>query len=65
VYCVKKHAKVLLWRKVARRILTGEKPADIPVAIPQATRAMVNAARAAQSGIEITEETLAEIELAD
>lgn len=51
--------------EIAVRILTGEKPSDIPMAIPQATRAMVNAARAVQLGIEITEETLAEIELVD
>jgi ABC-type uncharacterized transport system substrate-binding protein len=51
--------------EIAIRILAGEKPSDIPVAIPQATRAMVNAARAEQLGIEITEETLAEIELVD
>jgi ABC-type uncharacterized transport system substrate-binding protein len=51
--------------EIAIRILAGEKPSDIPVAIPQATRAMVNAARAEQLGIEIAEETLAEIELVD
>ena len=51
--------------EIAIRILAGEKPSDIPVAIPQATRAMVNAARAAELGIEISEETLAEIELVD
>jgi hypothetical protein len=33
------------------------------MAIPQATRAMVNATRAAQLGIEIPEDILAEIEL--
>ncbi len=51
--------------EIAIRILAGEKPSDIPMAIPRATRAMVNAARAAELGIEITEETLAEIELVD
>ena len=51
--------------EIAIRILAGEKPADIPLAIPQATRAMVNAARASQLGIEISDETLAEIELVD
>lgn len=49
--------------EIAIRILAGESPADIPVAIPQATRAMVNAARAAELGIEIPEETLSGIEL--
>lgn len=51
--------------EIAIRILAGEKPSDIPVAIPQATRAIVNAARAMELGIEIGEETLAEIELVD
>ena len=49
--------------EIAIRILAGESPADIPLAIPQATRAMVNAARAAGLGIEIPEETLSAIEL--
>ena len=51
--------------EIAIRILAGEKPSDIPVAVPQATRALVNAARASQLGVEISEETLAQIELVD
>ncbi len=49
--------------EMAIRILAGEKPVDIPFAIPEATRAMVNAARAAELGIEVTEGTLPGIEL--
>ena len=49
--------------EIAIRILAGERPSGIPLAIPQATRAMVNAARAAELGIEILEETLSTIEL--
>jgi len=49
--------------EIAARILAGEKPSDIPVAIPQATRAMVNAARAAELGLEVSEETLLGIDL--
>lgn len=49
--------------EIAVRILAGEKPSDIPVAIPQATRAMVNAARAAELGVEVPEEMLSAIEL--
>lgn len=49
--------------EMAVRILAGEKPSDIPVAIPQATRAMVNAARAAELGIEVSEDTLLGIDL--
>jgi ABC-type uncharacterized transport system substrate-binding protein len=51
--------------EIAIRILAGEAPSNIPMAIPQATRAMVNATRAAQLGIEIPEDILAEIELVD
>ena len=43
--------------EIAVRILAGENPADIPVAIPQATRAMVNATRAAELGVDVSEET--------
>jgi len=50
---------------MAVRILEGEKPADVPVAIPQANRAMVNAGRAAVLGVAIPEETLEGIELVD
>ena len=49
--------------EIAIRILAGEKPSDIPFAIPQATRAMVNAARAAELGIEVSEDTLLGIDL--
>ena len=49
--------------EIAVRILAGEKPSDIPFAIPQATRAMVNAARAAELGIEVSEDTLLGIDL--
>jgi len=49
--------------EIAIRILAGERPSGIPLAIPQATRAMLNAARAAELGIEILEETLSTIEL--
>ena len=49
--------------EIAIRILAGEKPSDIPIATPQATRAMVNAARAAELGIEVSEETLLGIDL--
>jgi len=49
--------------EMAIRILAGEKPMDIPFAIPEATRAMVNAARAVELGIEVTEGTLPGIEL--
>ena len=51
--------------EMAIRILAGEKPANIALAIPQATRALVNSARAAELGIEISEEKLSELELID
>ena len=49
--------------EIAIRILAGEEPSDIPFAIPQATRAMISAARAAELGIEVSEDTLLGIEL--
>jgi len=51
--------------EMAVRILAGESPADIPIAIPQATRAIINATRAAELGIEVSEESLVGIELID
>jgi len=51
--------------EMAVRILAGEKPTDIPVAIPQANRAMVNAGRADALGVAIPEGTLEGIELVD
>ena len=49
--------------EIAIRILAGEEPSEIPFAIPQATRAMISAARAAELGIEVSEDTLLGIEL--
>jgi len=51
--------------EMAVRILAGEKPADIPVAIPQATRAIINATRAAKLGINVSADSLVGIELID
>jgi len=51
--------------EIAIRILAGERPSDIPVVIPQATRAIINAARAAEFGIEVSEDSLSGIELID
>lgn len=51
--------------EMAVRILAGERAMDIPFAIPEATRAMVNIARATELGIEATEATLPGIELID
>jgi len=51
--------------EIAVRILEGEKPADVPVAIPEATRSMVNAGRAAALGVVMDEGTLEGIELVD
>ena len=51
--------------EIGIRILAGEKPADIPIVTPRATRALVNSARAAQLGVEIPEEIVEDIELLD
>jgi len=51
--------------EIGIRILAGEKPADIPIVTPRATRALVNSARAAQLGVEIPEELVDDIELLD
>lgn len=39
--------------EMANRILAGESPSDIPVAIPEASRVMINAKRATELGIEL------------
>ena len=51
--------------KLAIRILAGENPSDIPLVIPQASRFMVNAGRAVELGIEISQDALVGIELVD
>ena len=51
--------------EIGVRILAGEKPSDIPIATPRATRSLVNASRATQLGIEIPEEIEGHIELLD
>jgi len=50
---------------MAIRILAGEEVSDIPIVTPRATRALVNAARAAHLGVEIPEEIVNDIELLD
>ena len=51
--------------EIGMRILAGEKASDIPIVTPRATRALVNASRAAQLGVEIPEEIVDDIELLD